>query len=74
MSTPLKQSQYELIKEIRKYIFSYALIFPIPIFIMKLVLGGRSQLLSGGLHLKSTKLVESGFKYYFPTISSFLMK
>ena len=74
MSTPLKQSQYELIKEIRKYIFSYALIFPIPIFIMKLVLGGRSQLLRGGLHLKSIKLVESGFKYYFPTISSFLKK
>ena len=74
MSTPLKQSQYELIKEIRKYVFSYALIFPIPIFIMKLVLGGRSQLLSGGLHLKPTKLVESGFKYYFPTISSFLKK
>jgi NAD dependent epimerase/dehydratase family enzyme len=41
---------------------------------MKIIMGGRSQLLKGGLHLKADKLVKSGFKYKFPTVSSFLNK
>ena len=74
MGTPKKQSQIQVIKEIRKCIFKYAVVVPIPIFIMKIVLGGRSQLIKGGLFLKIDKLLASGFKFKYPTISSFLNK
>ena len=69
----LKQPRYaEPIKEIRKCICRFAIIFPIPLFIMKIILGGRSQLVKGGLRLKVDKLLNSGFKFKYPTISSFL--
>tara|TARA_B100000965_G_scaffold406029_1_gene442526 strand:- start:29 stop:922 length:894 start_codon:yes stop_codon:yes gene_type:complete len=74
MASPIKQTQHEVIKEIRKCVSPYAIIFPIPIFIMKIILGGRSQLIKGGLYLKIDKLLKSGFKFKHPTISSFLSK
>ena len=72
MAAPSKQTQYEVIKEIKQCICRFAIIFPIPLFIMKIILGGRSQLVKGGLHLKVDKLLNSGFKFKYPTISSFL--
>jgi uncharacterized protein (TIGR01777 family) len=74
MASNSKQTQLELIKEIRNCVFKYAIIFPVPLFLMKIIMGGRSQLLKGGLHLKVDKLVQSGFKYKFPSVSSFLNK
>jgi uncharacterized protein (TIGR01777 family) len=74
MAAPKKQNQLEVIREIKKYIFKNALIFPIPLFLMKIILGGRSQVIKGGLHLKTDKLINSGYKYKYPTISSFLKK
>ena len=74
MAAPNKQNQLEVISEIKKYIFKNALIFPIPLFLMKIILGGRSQVIKGGLHLKTDKLIDSGYKYKYPTISSFLKK
>ena len=73
MASPIKQTQFEIINEIRSCIFRYALIFPIPIFVMRIVLGNRSQLIKGGLYLKVDKLLNSGFKLNYPTISSFLL-
>jgi len=73
MASPIKQTQFELIKEIRSCIFKYAFIFPIPIFVMKIVLGNRSQLIKGGLYLKVDKLLNSGFKLNYTSISSFLL-
>jgi len=73
MASPIKQTQFEIINEIRSCIFKYALIFPIPIFVMRIVLGNRSQLIKGGLYLKVDKLLNSGFKLNYPTISSFLL-
>ena len=73
MASPIKQTQFEIINEIRNCIFKYALIFPIPIFVMRIVLGNRSQLIKGGLYLKVDKLLNSGFKLNYPTISSFLL-
>ena len=73
MASPKRQTQYEVIKEIRSCVFKYALIFPIPIFVMRIVLGNRSQLIMGGLYLKVDKLLNSGFKLNHPTISSFLL-
>ena len=73
MASPIKQTQFELIKEIRSCIFRYAFIFPIPIFVMKIVLGNRSQLIKGGLYLKVDKLLNSGFKLNYTSISSFLL-
>jgi len=73
MASPKKQTQYELIREIRQCIFKYAIIFPVPIFLVKVFLGGRSQLVKGGLHLKVDKLLNSGFKHSYTTISSFLL-
>ena len=73
MASPKRQTQYEVIKEIRSGVFKYALIFPIPIFVMRIVLGNRSQLIMGGLYLKVDKLLNSGFKLNHPTISSFLL-
>ena len=72
MALNKKQTQKELIKEIRSCVFKYAIIFPVPLFLMKIIMGGRSQLLKGGLHLKADKLILSGFKYKFPSVSSFL--
>ena len=74
MAAPNKQNQLEVIREIKKYIFKNALIFPIPLFLMKIILGGRSQVIKGGLYLKTDKLIDSGYKYKYPTISSFLKK
>ena len=74
MAAPNKQNQLEVIREIKKYIFKNALIFPIPLFLMKIILGGRSQVIKGGLYLKTDKLINSGYKYKYPTISSFLKK
>jgi hypothetical protein len=74
MAAPKKQNQLEVIREIKKYIFKYAIVFPIPLFMMKIILGGRSQVIKGGLHLKTDKLINSGYKYKYPTISSFLKK
>ena len=74
MATQKKQSQLEVIREIKKYIFKYAIVFPIPLFMMKIILGGRSQVIKGGLHLKTDKLINSGYKYKYPTISSILKK
>ena len=74
MAAPKKQNQLEVIREIKKYIFKNALIFPIPLFLMKIILGGRSQVIKGGLHLKTDKLINSGYNYKYPTISSFLKK
>ena len=74
MAAPKKQNQLEVIREIKKDIFKNALIFPIPLFLMKIILGGRSQVIKGGLHLKTDKLINSGYKYKYPTISSFLKK
>jgi uncharacterized protein (TIGR01777 family) len=74
MAAPKKQNQLEVIREIKKYIFKNALIFPIPLFLMKIILGGRSQVIKGGLYLKTDKLIDSGYKYKYPTISSFLKK
>ena len=73
MGSPIKQTQFEVIKEIRSCIFKYAFIFPIPIFVMKIVLGNRSQLIKGGLYLKVDKLLNSGFKLNYTSISSFLL-
>ena len=73
MASPIKQTQFEVIKEIRSCIFKYAFIFPIPIFVMKIVLGIRSQLIKGGLYLKVDKLLNSGFKLNYTSISSFLL-
>ena len=73
MASPIKQTQFEVIKEIRSCIFKYAFIFPIPIFVMKIVLGNRSQLIKGGLYLKVDKLLNSGFKLNYTSISSFLL-
>lgn len=74
MASPTKQTQYELIKEIKSCVCSYAIIFPIPLFVIKIILGSRSQVIRGGLNLLTDKLSKSGFKYKFPTISSFLKK
>jgi len=74
MAAPKKQNQLEVIRDIKKNIFKNALIFPIPLFLMKIILGGRSQVIKGGLHLKTDKLINSGYKYKYPTISSFLKK
>lgn len=73
IATPKRYTQLDVIKEIRKCVFKYALIFPIPIFVMNIVLGGRSQLIKGGLHLKVDKLLSTGFKLHYTTISSFLL-
>jgi len=72
MASNKKQTQRELIKEIRSCVFKYAIIFPVPLFLMKIIMGGRSQVLKGGLHLKADKLILSGFKYKFPSVASFL--
>jgi uncharacterized protein (TIGR01777 family) len=72
MAVPNRQSQKELIKEIKSCVFPFAIIFPIPIFLMKLFLGGRSQVLSGGLYLKSDKILNSGFNFTYPSVTSFL--
>lgn len=74
MAVPKRQSQRELIKEIKSCVFPFAITFPIPIFLMKFILGGRSQVLSGGLYLKSDKIVNSGFNFTYPSVTSFLKK
>ena len=74
MATQNKQTQLEIIKEIRSCVFKYALIFPIPIFVMKLILRERSLLIRGGLNLKVDKLLNTGFKLQYKSISSFLLK
>ena len=74
MASPKRQTQYEVIKEIRRCVFKYALIFPIPIFFMNFIMGNRSQLIKGGLYLKVDKLIGSGFKLNHTSISSFLLK
>ena len=74
MAVPKRQSQKELIKEIKSCVFPFAITFPLPIFLMKFFLGGRSQVLSGGLYLKSNKIIDSGFHFTYPSVTSFLKK
>tara|TARA_B100001250_G_scaffold74574_2_gene60949 strand:+ start:3965 stop:4861 length:897 start_codon:yes stop_codon:yes gene_type:complete len=57
-----KKNQEQFIKEIKKYYFPYAIIIYVPMFLMKLFLGERSQIIETNIVLDTNKLKNQGFK------------
>ena len=62
-------SQRNLIKLIKNKLFPYSIVIKIPMYLVRLFLGKRSQIISADLSLNTNKLKESGFKYKFNQIS-----
>ena len=58
-------SQKELFKTIKHLLFPYAIIIRIPISLIKLFLGSRSQIIDTNLSLNTKKLKNTGFKFKF---------
>ena len=46
--------------------------FPVPKFVLKIILGEMSDLLLGSLKVSSTKIIETGFDFKYPDLSSAL--
>lgn len=57
-----KKSQEKFIREIKKHLFSYAVIIKIPIFLVRFFLGKRSQIIETDIALDTNKLKQQGFK------------
>lgn len=57
-----KKNQEQFIKKIRKDLFPYAIIIYVPMFLMKLFLGERSQIIETNIALDINKLKNQGFK------------
>ena len=56
------KSQEEFIKATRKHLFQYAIIIKIPMSLVNLFLGKRSQIINTNLLLETKKLKDDGFK------------
>lgn len=61
----------EFTKALAKALKVFA-IFPVPGFILKIVLGERAKLLLNGQKVKPKKLLDSGFEFKYPEISKAL--
>ena len=57
-----KKSQLEFIKAIKKYLFSYSIIIKIPIFLLKIFLGERTQIIDSDLSIDTKKIKQNGFQ------------
>ncbi len=57
-----KPSQENFIKVIRKRLFPYCIVVKIPIFLVSLFLGKRSQIINTDISLETHKINEIGFK------------
>lgn len=71
MVAPGCVTQYHLAQIIGKVLHRPAVISS-PAFLMKLLLGERSQLLLEGQHLYPQRLLEEGFKFYYPELEQAL--
>ena len=74
LATQQKWSQYEFMKFIKSKVAKYALLIKMPSFALKLIFGGRSIILEGGCSLSVNKLLDSNFKYDYPTLESAINK
>ena len=61
-------SQENIIKTIRKHIFPFGIIFKIPVALVKLFLGERSQIIDTDINLETKKLKKNGFNCKINTL------
>lgn len=74
LATEEKLNQKQFAKKVKRIYAPYALIVMIPTLILKLILGERSSIITGNLHISVDKLKSSGFKWEYPTIESAVAK
>jgi len=65
-------SQRELIKFIKKKLFPYSVIIKVPIFLVKLLLGKRIQIIDTNISISVNKLKEQGFLWKYNNLDKML--
>ena len=71
LSTPFAITNKEFTKELSSKLHRPAFI-PLPVFILKLIFGEGSQVLTDGQKVYPKRLLEHGFKFNYPKINSVL--
>ena len=66
-------SQEELIHSIKNHLFPYAIVIQFPIFLTRLFIGKRVQIINTNLSLDTDKLKNSGFKFKFKTFKELMI-
>lgn len=74
LATEEKLSQKQFAKKVKRNYAPYALLLVVPTFILKLILGERSSIISGNLSISVDKLKSSGFEWEFPTVEAAIGK
>jgi len=74
MASEQKWTQYDFMKFIKSKVAKYAILIKLPLFVLRLIFGGRSIILVGGCSLSVDKLLSTGFKYDYPTLESAINK
>ena len=65
-------SQENFIKRIRENLFPYSIVIKIPMFLVRLFIGKRSQIIDTNISLETKKLKKHGFKCKFNTLEQML--
>ena len=66
--SPHQVDQREVIKATAACLGKKVISFPVPKFILKLLMGERAGLLMDSYHMSAEKIINSGFSYQYPTI------
>ena len=74
MASKQKWTRYDFMKFIKSKVAKYAILIKLPLFVLRLIFGGRSIILVGGCSLSVDKLLSTGFKYDYPTLESAINK
>jgi uncharacterized protein len=74
LASDQKWTQYDFMKFIKNKIAKYALLIKLPSPVLKVLFGGRSVIVEGGCSLSVDKLLNSKFKFNFPTLESAINK
>ena len=70
--TPEQLSLKEILLQLRKKIFPFALVFHLPVFVLRFIFGQQSHLFLDSQRMSCEKLQEAGFGFEYETIQKIL--
>ena len=65
LSVPNDYSQIEFITEIKKHVCRYAIIINVPLWVIRTIIGDRSQIVNNQMKLNVNKLKKTGFNWQY---------
>jgi len=68
--SPTPQTNKEFMRSCKNAIASYALLYPVPSFIMMIAMGEMSKVILNSNRVIPQKLVEAGFEFNFPELTA----